>query len=138
MKSQYFLLLAAVAAIGCGKARERDPSKLEPGKIVFEQRFGPDFGKPQIWDYNNLLTYGVTNVNGESFFRMTNNTFPKDNKYAYIDTAFSWKLPGVFKVDPGSEIAVVVEARGHPRRTKGRGGLGRPLPHAGGPLWRNP
>ena len=45
-----YVLAALLAAGGAGRV-ERDPTKLEPGRVIAEQTFDQDPGKLDFWNY---------------------------------------------------------------------------------------
>ena len=105
-------LLAAMAMPAlCQGVMERDPAGPEPGRKAFELTFekGQQSVMPlKFTNSNKMLETVVTNVDGESVFRISTKPMDKEK----VDTWFWWRLNGKAPVKGGKEIAVVVEARG--------------------------
>lgn len=116
MKAELMAVAAAIAVLagccdrsGC-KAAEPKRAKVtvEPGKVVAETDFARGLGSWKVTNYKDILTIVTTN-RGDGAELVIRNGRIGDKKAR--DTLF-YVASEPFAVQPGSEFAVVIEARG--------------------------
>ena len=109
MKRMTMKVLAAVAAVGvfgCSDVPEKSVLR-EPGKALLSETWQGDGSAWEIVNHQNILDMGVTNLGSCAAMRVANGKEDKKSR----DTLFYFRSP-IFAVKPGSDFAVITEARG--------------------------
>ncbi len=107
------LVTALVGCSECGCGAKCQPQKYrakvtaEPGRVLVATDFAKGMGGWSFGNFKDLLTTQIVNAAGCASFKLTNCHTEKTAR----DTAFNL-TSDFFAVEPGSEFAVVVEARG--------------------------